>query len=105
MSESRQGGRLRTVATNECIGHYRRTQPTPPAKSLSAQKKRYEEFIKVFNYDRPHEALGMKTPASVYSSRRKQTRRTEPKISYGKDYIVRGVRRNGTIRWKNERFS
>ena len=74
---------------------------TPPAKSLSAQKKRYEEFIKVFNYERPHEALGMKTPASVYSSRRKRTRRAEPKISYGKDYIVRGVRRNGTIRWKN----
>lgn len=38
----------------------------PPEKNLSAQQKRFDAFCDEYNNIRPHEALGMKTPASVY---------------------------------------
>lgn len=59
--------------------------------------KRFDDFVRVFNYERPREALQMKTPASVYAGGKKRLDRTPPKVAYGRDYIIRGVRRNGTI--------
>ena len=32
------------------------------------QQARFETFVQEFNVERPHEALGMKTPAEVYAS-------------------------------------
>jgi transposase InsO family protein len=39
---------------------------TPPAKTLAAQQKRFHAFKKEYNQDRPHEALGMRTPSEYY---------------------------------------
>jgi len=30
------------------------------------QQDKFEEFIRLYNHDRPHEALSMKTPAEFY---------------------------------------
>jgi len=40
---------------------------TPPAASLPAQQKRFDAFRTVYNNERPHEALGQQTPASLYA--------------------------------------
>jgi hypothetical protein len=39
---------------------------TPPAASLPAQQQRFDGFRAVYNNERPHEALGQQTPASLY---------------------------------------
>ena len=38
----------------------------PPGSSLKAQQRKFDSFREEFNTDRPHEALGMVEPASVY---------------------------------------
>jgi hypothetical protein len=45
-----------------------KTQTTRPAglNSLQQQSK-FDDFLEEFNHERPHEALGMKCPAEVYT--------------------------------------
>ncbi len=75
---------------------------TPPAHSLSLQRQRFEHFTKSFNSERPHQALGMRTPASVYSPSERPYPAAQDLITYDNRHIVRPVRRNGTIRWKSK---
>jgi hypothetical protein len=35
------------------------------------QQARFEDFVREFNGERPHEALAMKTPAEVYTASRR----------------------------------
>lgn len=39
----------------------------PPAQNIIAQQERFDDFTALFNTERPHEALAMKTPAEVYA--------------------------------------
>jgi transposase InsO family protein len=73
----------------------------PPAGSLAAQARRFQSFMRVYNEERPHEALGMASPASRYvvSRRRWSGRLRSPE--YGNDVTVRRVRTNGEIKWRN----
>jgi putative transposase len=75
---------------------------TPPAASLPAQQQRFEAFRAVYNNERPHEALGQKTPASLYrpSPRAYPDRVEDP--HYGDDVAVRRVRSTGQIKWAGE---
>lgn len=47
---------------------------TPPASTPAAQQRAFDKFMKEYNYLRPHEALGMQTPAAVH----KRSNRTYP---------------------------
>jgi transposase InsO family protein len=40
----------------------------PPGMNILQQQARFDEFVNEFNTERPHEALGMKMPADVYSA-------------------------------------
>jgi transposase InsO family protein len=73
----------------------------PPARSLRQQIERFRAFQRVYNEERPHQALGNDTPAAHYlaSPRRFDGVLREP--DYGPDHIVRRVRPNGAIRWQN----
>ena len=39
----------------------------PAAFNILQQQSRFEDFVYQFNHDRPHQALGMKYPAEVYT--------------------------------------
>ncbi len=39
----------------------------PPAKTMRGQQRRFDRFIKEFNQERPHEALGQRPPAAIYT--------------------------------------
>jgi putative transposase len=39
----------------------------PAAKNLVQQQERFDRFIEIYNWDRPHQAIGMKYPAELYS--------------------------------------
>ncbi len=76
---------------------------SPPKTSFRAQQKAFDWFIDDYNEIRPHEALGQKTPASVYfnSPRNYPNRIEHPE--YRDNVTVRRVRTNGDIRWKGNR--
>jgi putative transposase len=76
---------------------------SPPRKTLSLQIKAMNEFHHEYNYIRPHEALGMKTPGSCYQN--------SPRIWDGvlrspeydtKEMLIRKVQQNGVITFGNE---
>lgn len=73
----------------------------PPASSLRQQLKRLRDFQRLYNEQRPHQALGNATPADRYvpSLRRFDGILREPE--YGAEHQVRRVRHNGDIRWRN----
>jgi len=74
----------------------------PPQSNLSLQQKAFERFRPEYNEERPHEALGMKTPASLY---RPSDRRYPDKLSqieYDSWMSVRRVLPSGCIKWRNE---
>jgi putative transposase len=72
----------------------------PAARSLREQLERLRLFQKVYNEERPHEALGNDTPAehSAVSPRHFDGVLRAP--HYGPDQVVRRVRHNGEIRWQ-----
>jgi transposase InsO family protein len=75
----------------------------PPAANQRAQQRRFDEFRRIFNEERPHEALGLETPANHYqpSPRTYAGRLREP--DYPADHEVRRVRSNGEIKWLGRR--
>ena len=70
---------------------------SPPAANLKAQLRLMQEFQESYNYERPHEALEMETPASCYisSSRKWDGKLCSPK--YEKSVEVRKVGQSGSI--------
>jgi len=54
----------------------------PAAQNCLAQQEKFDGFCQVFNHKRPHEALGMKTPAELYQSSIKELPEELPKLSY-----------------------
>jgi putative transposase len=74
----------------------------PPASTLAEQQICFDEFRRLFNHERPHEALGFRYPATLYrpSPRSYPCALREP--DYVDDTIVRRVRSNGEIKWKGE---
>jgi len=75
---------------------------TPPAKSLREQLDRLRAFQRVYNEERPHQALGNATPAEHYqtSPRRWDGVLREP--DYPVDHEVRRVRSNGETKWRGK---
>lgn len=72
----------------------------PPAQTLREQLKRLRSFQRLYNEERPHQALGNAVPANHYaaSPRRFDGILREP--DYSADHAVRRVRHNGEIRWQ-----
>ena len=67
-------------------------------KNLNAQQKIFEDFIKEFNYERPHQALKGKKPCELYVKSEREYSGKTPEISYPDHYAVRKVRSNGEIK-------
>jgi hypothetical protein len=74
----------------------------PPAATPKAQQRRFDDFRRHYNCERPHEALDQTTPASHYtaSPRGYPERIEEP--WYDADHAVRRVRGSGEIKWGGE---
>jgi putative transposase len=73
----------------------------PPAHSLRQQVERFRAFQRLYNEERPHEALGNNTPAAHYEASPRTFDGILREPQYGVDHIVRRVRPNGGIRWQN----
>lgn len=76
----------------------------PPMQDMARQQIRFDEFQREFNHDRPHEAHGQKTPASMYSPslRRYPEILREPEYDLGVE--VRTVRKGGELSYKGNYY-
>jgi putative transposase len=72
----------------------------PRAADRAEQARRFLHFARDYNEERPHEALGQRTPASVYrpSPRAMPAKLAEP--DYPAEAAARKVRSNGEIKWQ-----
>jgi transposase InsO family protein len=74
----------------------------PPAADAREQQARFDQFRRHYNEERPHEALGQRPPADLYSpSPRALPERIEDPW-YDADHQVRRVRATGEIKWRGQ---
>jgi putative transposase len=72
----------------------------PPAGDLRAQQRRFNAFRPEYNEERPHEALGLKTPASIHTVSPRLFPEKLPPLEYPSHFEVRRISNAGSIRWK-----
>jgi len=72
----------------------------PPEKNLTEQQKRFNLFRKEYNTERPHEALDMKTPSSIYVPSEREMPKKLKHYEYPLNFEVRRGSRNSGIRWR-----
>lgn len=72
----------------------------PPAPTPRAQQRRFDRMRTEFNHERPHEALGLRPPATCYvpSPRPYPAHLEEP--WYDATHQVRRVNKNGQVKWR-----
>lgn len=75
---------------------------SPPARDRRAQQRSFDRFRREYNEQRPHEALQMETPDSVYRPSPRPYPARVPEPAYGSAFQVRRVREHGQFRWKSE---
>jgi len=75
---------------------------TPPAASPRQQQARFDVHRRLFNEDRPHEALGQQPPARVYVPAPRPYPRPLEEPWYDPTHQVRRVRPNGAIKWHGD---
>ena len=69
----------------------------PPAASPSAQQRRFNFFRRVYNEERPHEALGLDVPASLYERSKRSLPEHIPTLEYQAFAEIRRVEKDGTV--------
>jgi len=74
----------------------------PPAANRRRQQQVLDRFRQEYNEVRPHEALGMRTPAEMYQSSMREFPRRLPEVEYPATMVVRSVRHQGIFRWKKQ---
>jgi putative transposase len=71
----------------------------PACANRKAQQRRFEAFLRDYNQERPHEALGQKPPARFYAPSPRALPNKLPEPDYPKHALARQVRQNGEIKW------
>jgi transposase InsO family protein len=80
-------------------GDIARAIESSPAATVAEETERLECWRIEFNVERPHEALGMKTPGEVYRRSRRRLEAVQPYV-YPPALELRRVRRDGCIRFQ-----
>ncbi len=73
----------------------------PPQANLHRQQEAFDAFRHEYNQERPHEALGQRTPSEFYQpATRDYPERLPGPRGYPDDWQKRKVRPSGQIKWK-----
>jgi transposase InsO family protein len=75
----------------------------PPAASVKQQQQRFDEFVHIYNDQRPHEALGGDTPADHYEKSPREFPEKLDEVPYPAGMQLRRADEDGKIRWKQVR--
>jgi putative transposase len=74
----------------------------PPSYDLRAQQRRFARFQRCYNEERPHEALGQRTPSSVYLASPRAYPGRVPEPEYEEGMLARKVQGNGEFNWQGK---
>lgn len=74
----------------------------PPKRSLQAQQEAFDQFLREYNEERPHETLDMMTPADIYRPSGRSFPNKLPEIEYPSGSTTRQVADNGCIKLEGE---
>jgi len=74
----------------------------PPAPNGQVQQDRFDFFREEFDWERPHHALGMRTPGSLYTASTRELPERVPEPEYPGHCRVRRVRANGMVRFRDQ---
>ena len=72
----------------------------PAAANPRRQQQSFDQFSSTYNFDRPHEALGYRTPASCYVASPRPMPRRVPELEYEAGLLPRRVSPKGDLSWK-----
>jgi transposase InsO family protein len=75
-------------------------QDLRPAQDWRGQQRELDRFRYDYNHVRPHEALGMQTPASVYEPSPREYPAKVPEPEYPDTMLLRTIKSHGHFRWK-----
>jgi len=75
-------------------------QELRPAQDWRGQQRELDRFRYDYNHVRPHEALGMQTPASVYEPSPRAYPERLPEVEYPDTMLLRSIKSQGCFRWK-----
>jgi putative transposase len=76
----------------------------PPAATARAQQQRFDAFRRIYNEQRPHQALRGYVPADLYRPSPRSLPRRLPPLEYPSHWEVRSVASNGDIAWRRRRL-
>ena len=71
---------------------------------LNTAQVRFDRWRHVYNFERPHEAIGMQTPAARYAPSPRSLPEILPPIEYAGGDIVRRVQQHGFISYRGRQF-
>jgi transposase InsO family protein len=72
----------------------------PPEANRRRQQEAFDRFRRTYNQDRPHEALGQKPPAALYTASPRAYPARLPQPDYDSGMEVRSVYPHGQFFWK-----
>lgn len=72
----------------------------PPRANLAAQQRAFQQFQRLYNEERPHQALDGKAPAALYRASTRVYNGRLPAIEYPGHFVVKMVTNAGTIRFQ-----
>jgi putative transposase len=82
-----------------------KAEATRPARQSPAlQQRAFDRFRKVYNEERPHEALGQEPPAQHYRNSDRPLPRALPRIEYPEHFQRRRISRHGQFRWRGATY-
>lgn len=75
----------------------------PPARTRRRQQQVFVEFERMYNEERPHEALNWHTPAEFYSASCRQYPARLRELEYPPGVHLRRISQQGSLKWHTER--
>lgn len=81
-------------------GCYQREAVAAGAADRRSMQQRSTRWLARYNDERPHEALGQRTPEQVYRPSRRTYPKELPALEYPRRWPVRRVRNRGHIKWR-----
>jgi len=75
---------------------------SPPGSDIGEQQEAFDRFVEEYNCERPHEALGQRTPVSFYRPSLRTCPVRVPEVEYRGDVVVRQVRHKGEMKWRGK---
>ena len=76
---------------------------SPPRANLRQQQLAFQRFEREYNEQRPHQALGYRTPAEVYVASPRSYPSRLPELTYLPGMHLRRISQQGSLKWKGER--